>query len=34
MVNVRNNGEIADKSGVYGCRGQCSILTGVADGLQ
>ena len=34
MVNVRNNGKIAEKSGVHSCRGQCLILTGVADMLQ
>jgi len=34
MINVRNNGKIADKSGVHGCRGQDVILAGVADSLQ
>jgi len=34
VVDMRNNGEIADKSGVYGYRGQYLILTGVAGGLR
>jgi hypothetical protein len=34
MVNVRNNGKIADKSGVHSYGGQALILAGVADALQ
>ncbi len=28
VVDVRNNGEVAQESGVHGCGGQCLILTG------
>jgi hypothetical protein len=28
VVDVRNDGKVAQESGVHGCGGQCLILTG------
>ena len=33
VVDMGNDRKIADKSGVHGYRGQCSILTGATSGI-